>query len=104
MPPLPQDRIRIDHGGFWQINIGHVVSIGVFLFSFGMAYQSLNGKLETQQTQIISLQTSFNALQGSVVAIQTSNSATTQDLADMHKIFQDDVQRRLAKLEERWDK
>lgn len=87
--------------GFWQINLGHVLTIVSIISSLGFMYGQVANKLENQQGEIIELEQSTAKMEASISTIQINEASSSQDRIDLHKTIEDDFSRRLTKLEDR---
>lgn len=85
---------------FWQINIGHILTISSTIATIGFMYGTLANKLEAQGNQIVDLQRQSTSSQSSIAALQISEAAHAQDQADLHKTIEEDFARRISKLED----
>ncbi len=86
---------------FWQINIGHIVSMLVTVFSFGVAYQSMAGRMENAEDRLSRQEQASAQTATELSAIEISEAASNQDRVDLHKTIEDDFSRRLSKLEDK---
>ena len=90
-----------NYRGFWQINLGHVLTIVSIISSLGFMYGQVANKLENQQGEIIQLEQSTAKMEASISTIQINEASSNQDRIDLHKTIEDDFSRRLTKLEDR---
>jgi hypothetical protein len=88
---------------FWQINFGHLLTIGTMLVSLGAMYSSVASKLENQAEKVAVLETEYGHLASEQSVMAIAQSAADQDRVDLHKTIEDDFSRRLTKLEDRLD-
>lgn len=101
---MSDDKIPRSGGGFWSINIGHILTTASVLMTLGAMYGTVSNKLESQGAAIISLQQQANVTSAQVASLQISNATQAQDEADLHKTMDEDFSRRLGKLEDKMDK
>lgn len=90
-------------GNFWQINVGHILTIAVMLASVCVSYGSLSSKIESQGGQITAMTSQQSVLSSAVSALQISGAAEAQDRADLHRTMDQDFARRISKLEDETD-
>jgi hypothetical protein len=88
---------------FWQINFGHLLTIGSVLISLGMMYAQVAGKLEGLSEKVAILESDYSHVSAQQNAMAIAQSAADQDRVDLHKTIEDDFSRRLTKLEDRVD-
>lgn len=87
--------------GFWQINIGHILTTVSVISSLGFMYGQVATRLENQQGEILQLQQTSIKMETSISTIQINEASSAQDRIDLHKTIEDDFSRRLSKLEDR---
>lgn len=92
MPPVQFIENRAAYSGFRQFNLGHLITILVTVFSFGVTYQNITNRLENQQGQIIALQNTQNRLGDTLASVQIEQ-ATDRDFS-----------RRISNLEEKQER
>lgn len=86
---------------FWQVNLGHVLTMFTVIGSLAFMYGQVATRLENQQQEIVTLQQTSVRLEASMGSMQISAAAADQDRIDLHKTIEDDFSRRLAKLEDK---
>lgn len=86
---------------FWQINVGHILTIISVISSLAYMYGQVANKLENQQAEIVLLQQTSIRLEASISSMQIADAAAAQDRVDLHKTIEDDFSRRLSKLEDK---
>lgn len=94
----------INPNRFWQVNFGHLLTMGTILITLGSMYGSVAGRLEAHSEKIATLEVGYNHLQSEQATMAIQESAAAQDRIDLHKTIEDDFSRRLTKLEDRIDR
>ena len=80
---------------FWQINLGHVVTIVSILITLGSMYSRLSVTLENQGASLAALENRETHLEENQTAMAIADAATAKDLADVHTNMEQDLVRRL---------
>lgn len=86
---------------FWQVNLGHVLTMLSVIVSLSFMYGQFATRIENEQSEIVSLQQTSIRVETSISTMQIASAAADQDRVDLHKTIEDDFSRRLSKLEDK---
>jgi hypothetical protein len=96
-----------DHGtrwaGFLQFNLGHLITIISILLTLGAMYSKLSTTLDNHGTAILNLQETTARLEADQTQMAIADASEAKDLADMHRNIEEDLARRVTKIEDRID-